>query len=91
MIFVIHYSAYQKACYTTRWDVPPNSERGFRDSWAPEGHLELEDKASPLDIIETIVKYASWSRADVYVTLGIMSQGPVSHDLVSGFCHCFTS
>lgn len=55
-----------------------------------KGLLELRDRVSSLDTIETIVKCASWCRADIYVTLEIMSQGPVSHDLGSGFYRCFT-
>lgn len=37
------------------------------------------------------MKYASWCRADVYVTLGItVVKGSVPHDRGSGFCHYLT-
>lgn len=57
----------------------------FRDKWAPEGFLELEQsRASPFDIIggvENIVRCASWCRA-VYAI--IVFEEPVPQDMGSG-------
>ena len=43
-------------------------------------------------ILRLLRKCACWCRSDVYVTVwSTVFQGPVPHDMGSGFCHCLTS